>query len=55
MLSFKEVHTFDPVNSLPITDPEDVIFYLRSALCLQVLTVALPEMMKSGRNVNGLK
>ena len=55
MLSLKDLHTLDPVNSLPITDPEDIIFHLRSALCLQVLTIASPEMMKFGRNVNGLK
>lgn len=53
MLSPKDVHTLDSLNSLLVSDPEDAIFHRRSALCLQVLTV--PEMMEFGRNVNDLK
>ena len=53
MLSPKDVHTLDSLNSLLVTDPEDVIFHRRSAPCLQVLIV--PEMMEFGRNVNDLK
>lgn len=55
MLSPKDVHTLDSLNSLLVTDPEDVIFRRRRATRLQVLTVTSPEMTKFGRNINDLK
>lgn len=41
MLNPKDVHTLDSLNSLLVTDPEDVIFRRRRATRLQVLTVTV--------------
>lgn len=41
MLSPKDVHTLDLLNSLLVTNPEDVIFRQRGDPRLQVLAVSI--------------